>query len=57
MAALGEALRAGTCPQLRTLDIRGNSGATKADLGELSAACPQLEVLEDSDSRTRRLMY
>jgi hypothetical protein len=45
VAALGEALRAGTCPQLRTLNIRA-SGATKADLGlgELSAACPQLEV-------------
>jgi hypothetical protein len=45
VAALAEALRAGTCPQLRTLDIRWND-ATKADLGELSAACPQLEVLD-----------
>ena len=44
VAALGEALRAGSFPQLRTLDISNNSGATKADLGELSAACPQLEV-------------
>ena len=33
-----------TPTQLRTLDIHHNSGATKADLGELSAACPQLEV-------------
>ena len=44
VAAVGEALRAGACPQLRTLDIRGNNGAAKADLGELSAACPQLKV-------------
>jgi len=46
VAALGEALRAGTCPQLRTLVIAGNFPAAKADLGELSAACPQLEVLD-----------
>ena len=43
MAAVGEALRAGACPQLEALIIYGN-GATKADLGELSAACPQLKV-------------
>jgi hypothetical protein len=70
VAALGEALRAGNCPQLRTLNIRGNysasvfraspapkadrtlgigynaagTGASKADLGDLSTACPQLKV-------------
>ena len=44
VAALGEALRAGTCPQLRALDIRGHYPATKADLGELSAACPHLTI-------------
>jgi hypothetical protein len=41
VAALGEALRAGSFPQLRTLDIRSNYPATKADLGELRAVrCP-----------------
>jgi hypothetical protein len=43
VAAVGEALRAGACPQLETLNIN-SSGATKADLGELPAACPQLKV-------------
>jgi hypothetical protein len=35
--------RQGACSQLETLDSR-NNGATKANLGELSAACPQLKV-------------
>ena len=47
VGALAAALRAGAFPQLRTLGIIYGNGATKADLGELSAACPQLTVYGD----------
>jgi hypothetical protein len=43
VAALIEPLLAGKCPHLQTLNIYGNR-ATKANLDDLSAVCPQLEV-------------